>query len=78
VESQPLSLISEWYIAPGGEAAALAALRQLAKDVQANEPGTLTYLVHMPFSGSARIQSLPPARPNSVLFLELPPSRGFS
>ena len=65
-----ISLTSHWFIQPGQEATVQAALEQLAADVEANEPGTLTYLVHMPFNGDARLQSLPPADPIMVLFFE--------
>jgi hypothetical protein len=68
----PLSLISYWYIAPNCETAAIAPLEQLAKDVRAAEPDTLSYLVHIPFRGDAgSIQSLPPAVSRSVLFFEV-------
>lgn len=62
-----LALISRWYLCPGQEAAALAAVEQLAAAVQAHEPGTLTYYVHTP---DTRLQSLPPADPHSLLFFE--------
>lgn len=66
----PVSLISEWFLKPGSEAEGLAALSQLALDVRANEPDTLTYLVHFPFQGDARLQALPPVDPSSILFFE--------
>ncbi len=66
----PVSLTSHWFIAPGHEVEARQALVALAADVQANEPGTLTYLVHTPFGADARLQSLPPAEPLLVLFFE--------
>lgn len=66
----PVSLISEWFLKPGSEAEGIAALRQLALDVEANESDTLTYLVHTPFQGDARLQALPPVDPSSVLFFE--------
>lgn len=62
-----LSLISRWFLRPGCEATALAAVEQLAAAVQAHEPGTLTYYVHTP---DTRLQSLPPADPHSLLFFE--------
>jgi len=62
-----LSLTSQWFLRPGCEQTAIAALRQLAADVEAQEPDTLTYLVHTPYAG---LQSLPPADPLSVLFFE--------
>jgi len=61
VAAENLSLTSNWYIAPGKETEALAALRQLARDVHDAEPDTLMYLVHTPFAGDEQsIQSLPP------------------
>jgi len=67
----PLSLTSGWFIAPGREAETIAALRRLAWEVQANEPDTLMYLVHVPFSADQpAIESLPPPTPNSVVFIE--------
>jgi quinol monooxygenase YgiN len=66
----PVSLISEWFLKPASEAEGMAALRQLALDVEANEPDTLTYLVHTSFQGDARLQALPPVDPSSVLFFE--------
>ncbi|MCV4339523.1 antibiotic biosynthesis monooxygenase [Pseudomonas capsici] len=66
----PISLTSQWFIQPGQEMEARQALMQLALDVQASEPGTLTYLVHTPFGADARLQSLPPPDPLLVLFFE--------
>lgn len=68
--STAVSLTSRWFIRPGFEEAVDAALRQLANDVQQHEPDTLTYLVHAPYRGDPRLQSLPPADPLSVLFFE--------
>jgi predicted enzyme related to lactoylglutathione lyase len=66
----PLSLTSLWYPAPGSETQALAALRQLAADVYADEPDTLMYFIHTPFPDEDDIVSLPPVAANTVLFLE--------
>ncbi len=66
----PVSLISEWFLKPGSETEGIAALRELAEDVRANEPDTLTYLVHTPFQDDARLQALPPVDASSVLFFE--------
>ncbi len=66
----PVSLVSCWFVRPGSETAASAALSRLAADVQAGEPDTLTYLVSLQFAADARLQSLPPTDPNSVLFFE--------
>ncbi|WP_454738480.1 antibiotic biosynthesis monooxygenase [Cupriavidus necator] len=65
-----VSLTSRWFIRPGCEQAADAALRQLADDVLQHEPDTLAYLVHTPYGSDPRLQSLPPADPLSVLFFE--------
>lgn len=65
----PVNLISRWFIKPGQEAEASAALARLAQDVRAQEPDTLTYLVHRP-AGDARLQSLPPSEPGAVVFFE--------
>ena len=61
------SLTSRWNIKPGCEAAAKAALKKLAKDVQKNEPDTLLYLVHTPDMSQT---SLPGVSPQAVLFVE--------
>jgi predicted enzyme related to lactoylglutathione lyase/quinol monooxygenase YgiN len=66
----PLSLTSGWYIAPGKGSEALAALRNLAAAVYANEPDTLMYLVHTPFADEGSIVSRPPVTANSVVFFE--------
>lgn len=68
--ARPVSLTSRWFVRPGCEDAADAALRQLASNVEHNEPDTLTYLVHTPYHGDSRLQSLPPAEPRTVLFFE--------
>lgn len=68
---QSVSLTSNWFIKPGCEEAAMAALAQLVDDVHSHEPDTLTYLVHTPFHGDKRLQSLPPVDPFSVLFFEV-------
>lgn len=67
---EAVSLISRWFPKPGATEAAVAALESLAADVAANEPGTLTYLVHTDFTGDARLQSLPPSDAGSILFFE--------
>lgn len=65
-----LSLTSQWFIRPGQEADAFAALERLALDVHEHEPDTLVYLVHSP-SVNSTLQSLPPPDPSSVLFFEI-------
>ena len=66
-----VSLTSSWFIRPGCEPDARAAVQRLAARVQAEEPDTLTYLVHAPLLDDARLQSLPPQGPLSLLFFEV-------
>lgn len=61
-------LIAKWTILPGNETVALAALKQLALDVQANEPGTLLYMVHTP---NFNEKSLPTPPAGEVFFWEV-------
>jgi quinol monooxygenase YgiN len=56
-------------IAPGNEAAARAALTELAADVEKREPGTLMYLIHSP-NLDPNVKIFPPPTANQVLFLE--------
>ena len=67
--SRQVSLISRWFVKPGCGKEALAALREAAAAVQAREPNTLTYRVHVQHVGD--LQSLPPADPLSILFFEV-------
>lgn len=60
------TLISRWYLKPGREAEARAALSALAEAVLAEEPGTLAYLVHGPCGSS-----LPAAPAGEVTFYEV-------
>lgn len=62
------SLVAKWTIQQGKEAAALSALRDLARQVQAHEPDTLIYLVHVPDMSQA---SLPTPCNLEVLFFEV-------
>jgi predicted enzyme related to lactoylglutathione lyase/quinol monooxygenase YgiN len=68
-ERQQVSLISRWFIQPGCGKKALAALRQAADEVEAGEPDTLTYRIHIQYTGD--LQSLPPNDPLSILFFEV-------
>lgn len=70
MSGEPVSLISEWFVRPDRWDDALTATRTLAAAVEAGEPGTLAYLIHVPFAGDARLQALPPARTCSILFFE--------
>lgn len=56
-------------IAPGNEAAARAALTQLAETVQRNEPDTLMYLIHEP-NLDPGVKIFPPPTAQQVLFVE--------
>lgn len=69
--AEPLSLTSTWFLVPGREAEAVPELRELARQVQEKEPGTLAYLVHMPFADSGAIVSLPPVVRSVVTFFEI-------
>ncbi|QBQ99142.1 VOC family protein [Paraburkholderia pallida] len=69
--AQRLSLTSTWFIRPGCEAAADAALHALAAAVEREEPDTLVYLVHRPHAVGTTLQSLPPVDARSVLFFEI-------
>lgn len=65
----PISLVARWYMRPGCEAEALAALEGLIKAVEANEPGTLAYRVHTSL-GDPSLPSLPPVDASTLLFFE--------
>lgn len=65
-----VSLTSHWFVRPGCQEAADAALRELARDVEREEPDTLTYLVHGAWHGAAELQTLPPSDPLKVVFFE--------
>ncbi len=62
-----VTLIARWSIKPGCEAQARTALRQLARRVRKEEPGTLVYLVHFP---DLKGFSLPLPSPQTVTFFE--------
>jgi len=60
------SLIATWYLKPDLKSEGIAALRQLAKDVEENEPDTWGYLIHSGAQGSA-----PPCSDGTVVFIEI-------
>ncbi len=62
------SLVAKWTIKQGKEEAALTALSDLARQVQAHEADTLIYLVHVPDLSQA---SLPTPCNREVLFFEV-------
>jgi predicted enzyme related to lactoylglutathione lyase/quinol monooxygenase YgiN len=67
-----VSLISRWFVKPGCHEAAMRALTKAARDVEAKEPGTLTYRIHVQRRGHEKdLQSLPPEDPLSILFFEV-------
>ncbi len=69
-----LSLTSRWFIKPGCEVDAKAALAQVTDDVLRNEPDTLVYLVHRPSpdrTSASGDTSTPPLPGGIVLFFEV-------
>jgi predicted enzyme related to lactoylglutathione lyase/quinol monooxygenase YgiN len=66
-----VSLTSRWFIRPGCEAQAIAAVDEVAAKVLAGEPGTLIYLAHTANTGNDGLQSLPPSQPELLLFFEM-------
>lgn len=60
-----LSIIAKWWIVPGHEQEAVAALDELAASVEQNEPFTDMYLIHTPIVHGSR--PAPPA--NEVIFV---------
>jgi predicted enzyme related to lactoylglutathione lyase/quinol monooxygenase YgiN len=68
--AQNVSLISRWFVTLDTFGEAMSALKQLAEDVWAQEPDTLTYFVHTHFGDDPRLQALPPADDLSILFFE--------
>lgn len=71
IAAEPVSLTSRWFIRPGCEADALAAVAEAAEKVRTGEPGTLIYLAHTPHVGDDGLQSLPPSQPGLLLFFEM-------
>lgn len=61
-------LISVWTIRPGHEKAAVAVLKRVAAQVQAEEKDTLAYLVHVPDMSQP---SLPTPSRFEVVFFEI-------
>ena len=70
----PLSLTSTWFIDlsdPANQAKAIAAVKALAKEVEAGEPDTLIYLVQTPVVGDTRVPTFPPPNPGTIVFIEM-------
>lgn len=64
-------LTSRWFLKPGCEDKVLAAIRSdMVPQIEAGEPGTLTYLVHRPLGDRDGLQSLPPTDAALLLFYE--------
>lgn len=66
-----LSIIAKWWIVPGHEEPAVAALKELAAEVERSEPFTLLYLIHTTIQDGSR--PTPPA--NEVVFVSGWPDR---
>jgi uncharacterized protein len=66
-----LSIIAKWWIKPGCEDEAHAALKELAEVTQREEPFTLMYLIHTSVAEGSR----PTPAPNEVIFVSAWPSR---
>lgn len=66
-----LSIVARWWIVPGREDAAVAALAELAQQVEAHEPFTTMYLVHTTIAEGSR----PTPPPNEVVFVSAWPDR---
>ena len=60
------TVIARWFVKPGQEEAADAALARLVDEVKAGEPGTLDYLVH-----KGAPTSLPPTAATEIVFVEV-------
>lgn len=70
-----IAFVVKWTILKGYEQKAIAGLKELAKNVEATEPGTLIYLVNTPdfiqFACSdGQHQSLPTPSTQEVIFIE--------
>ncbi|WP_420583619.1 putative quinol monooxygenase [Ruegeria sp.] len=58
--------IAIWYLKPDLQSEGIAALKQLAKDVEEHEPDTWGYLIHSGAAGSA-----PPWPDGTIVFVEM-------
>jgi quinol monooxygenase YgiN len=66
-----LPIIARWSIAEGKRAEALAALKDLALQVEANEPFVPMYTIHTPDLSGPPITSYPTPAANEVIFLSV-------
>jgi len=65
------SIVAKWWIVPGREDDAVAALATLASEVEQHEPFTTMYLIHTSIVEGSR----PPPPPNEVVFVSGWPDR---
>lgn len=70
-----IAFVVKWTIKKGYKQKAITGLKELAKNVEENEEGTLLYLVHTPDSiqfdcSDGRHQSLPTPSKREVVFIE--------
>jgi quinol monooxygenase YgiN len=66
-----LSIVAKWWINEGCESQAVAALKELAAQVEAEEPFTIMYLIHTAVVDGSR----PTPPDNEVLFVSAWPDR---
>lgn len=66
-----LSIVAKWWIVPGREDDAVAALMKLARAVEVQEPFTTMYLIHTSIAEGSR----PTPPPNEVVFVSGWPDR---
>ena len=66
-----LSIVAKWWIVPGREDEAMAALAKLGSAVEQQEPFTTMYLIHTSIEEGSR----PPPPPNEVVFVSGWPDR---
>lgn len=66
-----LSIVAKWWILPGRDDEAVAALEKLASDVEEHEPSTVMYLIHTAIEEGSR----PPPPPTEVVFVSGWPDR---
>lgn len=66
-----LPIIARWSIADGKRTEALAALKELALLVEANEPFVPMYTIHTPDLSSPPVVSFPTPAANEVIFLSV-------
>ncbi len=71
IPNDRLTVTSQWFIRPGADDEVVRAVREeLVPAIEADEPGTLMYLVHRPITTGPPLASLPPPDPGALLFVE--------